>query len=101
MKQGKVMVDMGKCIGCGLCGRICPAHNLEIKNKKAGTVLERCILCGQCSAVCPKKAISIAGRENDQIEKPGGCALTPVRCWMRSASAGASAISGKQRCPGR
>ena len=45
MKQGKVMVDTGKCIGCGLCGRICPAHNLEIKNKKAGTVLERCILC--------------------------------------------------------
>ena len=51
MKQGKVMVDTGKCIGCGLCGRIFPAHNLEIKNKKAGTVLERCILCGQCSAV--------------------------------------------------
>ena len=77
MKQGKVMVDTGKCIVCGLCGRICPAHNLEIKNKKAGTVLERCILCGQCSAVCPKKAISIAGRENDQIEKPGEVRLDP------------------------
>lgn len=35
MKRFKVSVDDKACVGCGLCVRICPAHNLELKDGKA------------------------------------------------------------------
>lgn len=69
MKQNQVMINIDKCIGCGLCSNVCPMHNLNIYNKKASTKMDSCIMCGQCSAVCPKKAISIFDYENEQIEK--------------------------------
>lgn len=77
MKQHKVIIDRDKCIGCGLCSKICIAHNLVINNKKANTVMDDCIMCGQCSAICPQKAISIAGYENDLIEKQNDINLNP------------------------
>ena len=77
MKQHKVMIDTDKCIGCGLCGKVCVAHNLKIRHHKAAAVMNDCILCGQCSAVCPKKAISISGYEIDQMEKPADMQLNP------------------------
>lgn len=77
MKQHKVIIDRDKCIGCGLCSKICIAHNLVINNKKANTVMDDCIMCGQCSAICPQKAISIADYENDLIEKQNDIHLNP------------------------
>lgn len=77
MKQYKVSIDTNKCIGCGLCSKVCAAHNLIINNKKANTVMDDCIMCGQCSAVCPKKAISIIGYGNDQVEKTEDVRLNP------------------------
>ena len=35
MKQHQVEIDTSKCIGCGMCTRVCPAHSIEIKDKKA------------------------------------------------------------------
>lgn len=77
MKQHEVIIDRDKCIGCGLCSKICVAHNLVINNKKANTVMGDCIMCGQCSAICPQKAILIAGYENDLIEKQKDIHLNP------------------------
>ena len=51
MKQHRVEIDTSKCIGCGICARVCPAHSIEIKDKKAATLLDDCLMCGQCSAV--------------------------------------------------
>lgn len=56
-----VTIDTKKCIGCGLCARTCVAHNIEITDGKAGTLINDCVMCGQCAAVCPKEAISISG----------------------------------------
>lgn len=77
MTQKQVIIDTEKCIGCGMCGKVCAAHNLEIKNKKAATILHRCIFCGQCSAVCPKRAISMVGCGDGQVEKTEDDRLDP------------------------
>lgn len=77
MKQYQIIIDTEKCIGCGLCSKVCVAHNLKITNKKAGKITDECIMCGQCTAVCPQKAISIKGMKDRQIEKTGEVRLNP------------------------
>ena len=77
MNRKQVIVDKDKCIGCGLCSKICAAHNLAITDQKAHTVMDNCIMCGQCFAVCPKKAITITGYQDDRIEKTDSVRLNP------------------------
>ncbi len=77
MKPNGIIIDTEKCVGCGLCGKVCAAHNIRIDNETAATVMDRCIMCGQCSAVCPKKAISVSGGGSGQIEKTEDPRLDP------------------------
>lgn len=77
MKKHEVKIDTGKCVGCGLCEKICVAHNIELKNKKAETLSRDCIMCGQCSAICPNEAITITGYAQEQIEKTKEERLNP------------------------
>ena len=71
------MIDKDKCVGCGMCAKVCVAHNIAINNKKAETILDDCIKCGQCTAVCPKEAISISGYDEKQIDKKEDVRLNP------------------------
>ena len=63
--RGKIEVDVEKCIGCGLCTKLCPALNVltvkETKNGKklAAVDISRCIFCGNCAYNCPKGAINM------------------------------------------
>lgn len=77
MKQHHVMIETDKCVGCGMCAKVCVARNIVIKSKKAETVLDDCVMCGQCSAVCPKKAISVSGYDIVSKEKEGDIRLDP------------------------
>ena len=77
MKQHQVEIDTSKCIGCGMCARVCPARSIEIKNKKAVTLLDDCLMCGQCTAVCPMRAVSISGYDTGQNEKKEDFRLKP------------------------
>lgn len=67
-QRHQVMIDKSKCIGCGMCVKVCVAHNIAIHQKKAGTLSGDCLLCGQCTAVCPKMAISVSGYNTRQDE---------------------------------
>ena len=67
MKQRQVLIDTERCVGCGLCSRVCVARNIAVSGQKAGTIGEDCIFCGQCSAVCPQKAISMVGCGDGQV----------------------------------
>lgn len=56
-----------KCVACGLCEKMCPAHAISIvaAEKAPGERyperytldLGRCVYCGYCEEVCPKEAI--------------------------------------------
>jgi NAD-dependent dihydropyrimidine dehydrogenase PreA subunit len=58
---GAVLIDQKTCDGCGYCIKPCPAHVLEVKDKKARMVedMPYCIACGDCVAICPQHSISI------------------------------------------
>lgn len=45
------------CISCGLCERICIAHNIEMKNG-VPSFKHQCAQCMGCVAYCPKGAIN-------------------------------------------
>lgn len=66
---GDIKVDKDKCIGCGLCVKICPGDALMLdENKKPGPNMaiaditggdQACASCGACEAICPQEAIVV------------------------------------------
>lgn len=76
-EQHQVMIDTDRCVGCGMCVKVCAARNIELRRNKAGVILKDCLMCGQCSAVCPKNAISVSGYGTGQIEKKKEIRLNP------------------------
>ena len=75
--RGKHEIDFKKCIGCGLCERVCPTGAITLKEEiiklnVKGKVIERkvrkifsldlskCIFCGECVDICPVKIIKFS-----------------------------------------
>ncbi|MDP4153606.1 MAG: DUF362 domain-containing protein [Bacillota bacterium] len=52
-------IQLEKCVGCGKCAESCPAHTIEISDRKAHINYSRCIRCFCCQEMCPIKAIAI------------------------------------------
>jgi len=60
--RGKLVFDAGKCVGCRMCMRDCPARAIEIekvadKQFKAVLRIDSCIFCGQCVDSCHRDAL--------------------------------------------
>ena len=57
------ITDKNKCIGCGLCAKLCPDACIEMKNKqgklKPETNYDYCKGCGLCAKECPVGAITM------------------------------------------
>lgn len=56
------------CIGCGLCGEVCPPRCVAFKRREGASALntpyidpakKACILCGKCMQACPTDALSV------------------------------------------
>lgn len=62
-RVAKPETDYAKCIGCGLCAKLCPENCIVmiIKNKKnkPQTDYDYCKGCGLCASECPVKAINM------------------------------------------
>ncbi|MCR5322598.1 MAG: molybdopterin-dependent oxidoreductase [Lachnospiraceae bacterium] len=54
---GILTVDIAKCVGCGLCAKVCPATAIMIIKGKAAIKPDLCLACGMCAAKCVKGAI--------------------------------------------
>jgi ferredoxin len=60
------------CIGCGLCGEVCPPRCIRFHARAGGTALntpyidaaeKACILCQKCMQACPTEALSVTPLE--------------------------------------
>lgn len=67
------------CIGCGLCGEVCPPRCILFHERDGGDQantpyinpeLKACILCGKCMEVCPTEALM----ETERVEIDMGIA---------------------------
>lgn len=54
---GKPSVNPNRCVGCGMCMKICAHEGLSITDKKASIDHNKCVGCGRCIAMCPRDAI--------------------------------------------
>ena len=61
----KPVVDRSKCIGCGICAKVCPSLAIAIVERKAEIDLEHCRGCGGCNQRCPVYAVVM-----ERLEKP-------------------------------
>ena len=55
----KPVIQNNRCIGCGKCAESCPAHTIELRERKAVINYSGCIKCYCCHEMCPVRAISV------------------------------------------
>ncbi len=56
-----IIIDIDKCINCGVCPSLCMTQALEIDSHTHCLVFDKnkCILCGFCENSCPVNAIKL------------------------------------------
>ena len=52
-----VSIDKNKCIGCGMCEKVCTASAIHVGNNVAVIDDSKCLSCGMCAVNCPRGAI--------------------------------------------
>lgn len=66
--RGRPGLDFNKCVGCGMCERMCPTSAILIVDapddngvivKRPQVNLGRCAFCGYCAEYCPTDAMTV------------------------------------------
>jgi 2-oxoisovalerate ferredoxin oxidoreductase delta subunit len=53
------VIDLEKCIQCGICWKFCPDVSIYIENEWPVVDYEYCKGCGICAEECPTKCITM------------------------------------------
>lgn len=88
------------CIGCGLCGEVCPPRCIKFNKREGGGEVnipyidpeeKACILCGKCMDVCPTNALTKVDR--DKVDM-GIAQIDRTACypWVDKGICGACAV---------
>jgi len=64
---GKPFVHTEKCVGCGMCKKMCAHDAITIEQKKATIDQNKCAGCGRCIGVCPQDAVKPSSDESNDI----------------------------------
>ena len=51
------VINVFKCVGCGVCTKRCPPKIMGLINGKSALLAQLCEECGICAEACPSKAI--------------------------------------------
>ncbi|MCK4293645.1 MAG: 4Fe-4S binding protein [Planctomycetes bacterium] len=70
---GKIIINVERCKGCGLCVTVCPKNCIEISDKSnkngyfpARVTNSDCTGCAACAIICPDVVIEVF-RENKVV----------------------------------
>ena len=58
----KLQVDATKCVGCGICARVCPMKNITMQDGKP-VFGNNCATCFGCLHWCPQSAVRIGRKK--------------------------------------
>ncbi len=72
MAKGIVLIDEDRCKGCGLCTTVCPAHILQLSERRFNAkgyrpvevvAPEACTGCALCATICPDVVFTVYRRK--------------------------------------
>lgn len=58
--NGSQITVKENCVGCGICGKVCPIGNFYVEDGQAKRRQETCEFCLACVHNCPQKAIGLS-----------------------------------------
>jgi 2-oxoisovalerate ferredoxin oxidoreductase delta subunit len=59
----KPVIELSKCIKCGICWKFCPDDSIEIIDDRPVINYDYCKGCGICAEECPEKCIVMVEEE--------------------------------------
>ncbi|OHD12041.1 MAG: hypothetical protein A2Y34_13775 [Spirochaetes bacterium GWC1_27_15] len=78
--RGAIVIEIDKCIFCGLCVRKCPTLALNVSKPEKIWEIQRikCIICRNCVDVCPKKCLDTNSNYSQSVTQNDKNNLTEV-----------------------